>query len=157
MRKFVLKMVIVPLTVLCLVWGLALAMEGEMVVPMGEITLEPLASEAKRSAVSFPHATHFDYSCQSCHHTWTGEAPIVGCGTTDCHDLAELPKNEDGTPTKDPVLKARYYKNAYHDMCIGCHKAIKKQNKALEAQTLPGNEKMMAGGPTGCIECHPKE
>ncbi len=48
--------------------------EDEMVVPMGVIVLEPPESvEPKRSAVEFPHSTHFaSVDCGTCHHTWQG-------------------------------------------------------------------------------------
>ena len=154
MRKSV---VLVTIALLSLAWGSLLIADDDMVVPLGEITLEPLVDEGKRSDVVFPHGVHFGYSCQSCHHTWTGEAPVVGCTTSGCHDLTEAPKTEDGKLVKDPQIKIRYYKNAYHDMCIGCHKEIKKKNKELEASNAALGEELPATGPTSCNECHPKE
>jgi hypothetical protein len=147
----------VTVALCCMVFGSQLAVADEMCVPMGSIDLNPLAQEAKRSAVSFPHAVHFSYACQRCHHKWTGEAPVVGCTTSGCHDLAEAPKTEKGKPAKDPLLMARYYKNAYHDMCIGCHKELKIENKKMEAAKASLGEKLAATGPTGCNQCHPKE
>jgi hypothetical protein len=154
MRKSVLLVTVVMMT---MVWGTLLVADDEMCVPMGEITLEPLNEEAKRSEVVFPHAVHFSYSCQECHHKWDNESPIVGCSTSGCHDLAKAPKMEDGKPAKDPALKIRYFKNAYHDMCIGCHKEIKVKNKAMEASKASLGEKLAPTGPTGCNQCHPKE
>lgn len=66
-------------------------------------------------------------------------------------------KMENGKPVKDPAMKIRYFKKAYHDMCIGCHKEIKKKNKALEASKASLGEKLAPTGPTGCNQCHPKE
>ena len=43
------------------------------------------------------------------------------------------------------------------ESCIGCHKEIKKTNKALEASKMALGEQLAATGPTGCNECHPKE
>jgi hypothetical protein len=140
-----------------LVWGPVWAAEAEMCVPMGDITLEPLSANAKRTAVTFPHAAHFGYSCQRCHHTWDRTTPITGCSATGCHDMAEAPKTEEGRPVKDTILQVRYYKNAYHTMCIGCHKAINKENEKLQATRMPTDQKMADSGPTGCIQCHPKE
>jgi hypothetical protein len=140
-----------------LIWGTVWAAEVEMCVPMGTITLEPLSAEAKRVSVAFPHAVHFGYSCQQCHHTWDRESPISGCSTQGCHDLAELPKGEDGRPSKDAALQARYFKNAYHGMCIGCHKEVNKENRKLQATRIPTDQKLAASGPTGCIQCHPTE
>jgi len=139
-----------------LVW-VPVEAEEEMCVPMGEITLEPLTTEAKRSAVIFPHAVHFDYSCRECHHKWEKEKPILGCSASGCHDLAEMPKSDEGRPVKDPAVQIRYYKNAYHQMCIGCHMQIAKKNEALQASRMPGEAKIASTGPTGCIQCHPKE
>ena len=138
-----------------LVGSIAVA-EEEMCVPMGEITLSSLAQEAKRSEVTFPHAVHFSYACQQCHHKWNGEAPIVGCTTSGCHDLAELPTAKDGKKTIDPTEKVRYYKEAFHTSCIGCHKDIAVKNKAAEASGMALSEKLPATGPTGCNQCHPK-
>lgn len=138
-------------------WGTLLVADDEMCVPIGEITIEPLTDEAKRSEVTFPHAMHFNYSCQTCHHKWDNKSIISSCTTSGCHDLDKTPKMENGKPVKDPVLQARYYKKAYHDMCIGCHKEIKKRNKAIEASKASLGEKLPPTGPTGCNQCHPKE
>ena len=54
MRKSVLYGTVVLMSVF---WG-SLLIASEMCVPMGEITLESLAKDAKRSEVSFPHAAH---------------------------------------------------------------------------------------------------
>lgn len=134
--------------------GSALAFEDQMIVPMGDIALEPLAAEAKRPAVTFPHAVHFDYACQTCHHKWGGQEPIVGCTTSGCHDLTELPRNDAGQPIMEETIAIRYYKNAYHELCIGCHKKIKIENRKLETSKMPVGEKLTLPGPTGCTECH---
>ena len=49
------------------------------------------------------------------------------------------------------------HSTAYHQMCIGCHKEIKIQNKQLETSFKELKETMTIPGPTGCIQCHPKE
>ena len=154
MRK---SLLMVTLALCGVIFGSQWIVADDMCVPMGEIILEPLVEENKRSAVAFPHAVHFNYSCQSCHHTWTGNDPIVGCSTSGCHDLTATPKGEDGKPTKDAMLKIRYYKKAYHDMCIGCHREIKQQNKKIEAAKASLGQKLAPTGPTSCNECHPKE
>ncbi|MBI5063205.1 MAG: cytochrome c3 family protein [Desulfatitalea sp.] len=145
------------LVVLSLIWGTVWAAEDEMCVPMGIITLEPLSAEAKRVAVEFPHAVHFGYGCQQCHHTWNRESAITGCSASGCHDLGEAPKTEDGRPSKDAAQHVRYFKNAYHGMCIGCHKAINKENQKFQATRISTDQKLAASGPTGCIQCHPTE
>jgi hypothetical protein len=157
MQKTVLAVVICTLVFSALIWGTPVTAEEEMCVPMEEITIASIATEAKRTEVTFPHAGHFSIACQRCHHTWSLTEPIVGCTTSGCHDLAELPTTEDGKPVKDKAQKARYYKNAYHTMCIGCHKEIKIKNKAMEASMTALGEALPSTGPTGCNECHPVE
>lgn len=149
--------------VLAIIFGNALVVTGsndaeEMCIPMGTILLEPLEGvEAKRTPVDFHHPTHFGFSCQSCHHKWVDtNKPIEGCSTTGCHDVAEAPKkSETGKIDKD--LAARYYKTAYHNLCIGCHKEMQVQNKALEMSGRILKENLPNAGPIGCIGCHPKE
>jgi hypothetical protein len=154
MRKSVL---LVTVVLMSLIWGTLLVADDEMCVPMGEITIEPLVEDAKRSAVAFPHAVHFSYACQECHHEWDNTSVIQSCTTSGCHDLLEAPKTDDGKPVKDPDLKILYYKKAYHDLCIGCHKDIKQKNKAMEASLVDLDEKLPPAGPTSCKQCHPKE
>jgi hypothetical protein len=140
-------------------FGLVIAGEPEetMCIPMGTIVIEPPDQiESKRSAVSFPHATHFNYTCNTCHHKWDRETPVLSCRTTDCHNVVVIPKNAEGRET-DPELSGRYYKTAYHSACIGCHKAIKQQNKAIENSNRSGRTSIQKSGPTSCSECHPKE
>jgi len=141
----------------CTSLGVAFAEDEEMCVPMGIITLEPPESvEAKRAAVEFQHGRHFGLACTSCHHTWDGSEPITGCMTSGCHDLDTLPRKE-GSNAIDKDLAPRYYKNAYHGQCIGCHKNMKQEIEQM-AKSLAGIEgKLPVTGPTGCIGCHPKD
>ena len=154
MRKSVLVVAVVLVGV---IWGSLSTADDEMCVPMGEITLHSLASEAKRSDVAFPHNVHFNYACQKCHHQWDAEGSIQSCTTSGCHDLAQAPMNEKGRPVMDPVQKVRYFKNAFHNMCIGCHKEIKMKNSQIEASKAALGETLAPTGPTGCSECHPNE
>jgi hypothetical protein len=129
----------------------------EMIVPMGTITLEaPDAVESRRAAVEFPHSQHMTLACNSCHHTWQGTEPITGCLTSGCHDLEALPRKEDGkTVDKDQAF--RYYKSAFHGQCIGCHKTMKLDIQEMANTLTSIDGKLPTTGPTGCIECHPKE
>jgi hypothetical protein len=132
--------------------------EEEMIVPMGIIVIGPPDSvEPKRSPVDFPHSTHFaSVNCQTCHHTWQGTEKIKSCTTTDCHDVAVSPTKSEKA-SANPDLAIRYYKAGYHQLCIGCHKEIKIQNKQLETSLKALNEPLPVPGPTSCIQCHPKE
>ena len=123
--------------ILALIFGNAMVVTGEsengdMMVPMGSITLEPPDSvEEPRPAVEFPHPAHFDFNCQTCHHKWDKETPVVGCMTSGCHDITEAPKRDEKAQT-DENIADRYYKTAFHKMCITCHKDMKAQNKKME-------------------------
>ena len=131
--------------------------EDQLCIPLDIIELAPPESvEAKRSTVEFPHAVHFDYSCQTCHHKWENDENLTGCMTSGCHDMAQAPKKE-AVKADDADAELKYYKAAYHAMCIGCHKEIKKQNEALAASGKVLRDKLPATGPTGCNGCHPKE
>ncbi len=136
--------------VLVLVGALApmgLASE-ELCMPLENIDIEaPAGVRAMRSAVVFPHGLHFDFACKDCHHKWTGTADNINCSTAGCHDLTAEPEKGSGIPGY------RYFKMAYHNACIGCHKRIKAANRAAELAKTVATVQQPAG-PTGCVECH---
>ena len=135
----------------------SLSAQDEMCVPMGNITIEPpVGVEKTKAAVEFPHATHFTTDCKTCHHTWEGAEPITGCQTSGCHDSIKAPEKS-GRYLSYSDIAIKYYKYAYHQMCIGCHKEIKARNIALEKSYRVVDEKLEPAGPSGCIECHPNE
>jgi nitrate/TMAO reductase-like tetraheme cytochrome c subunit len=76
--------------------------------------------------------------------------------TAGCHDLDTLPRKE-GSKTIDKDLAFRYYKNAYHSQCIGCHKTMKKEIDKMANSMASIDGKLPVTGPVGCIGCHPKE
>ncbi len=125
--------------------------EGELCIPLGTIEIAaPEGATVKRTPVEFPHTLHFVFNCKECHHNWTGDEENLGCMTAGCHDLAVKPKKA----KKDKSLK--YYKDAYHNSCLACHKKLKKDSKNKElSQTLDASGAVY--GPTGCVVCHPKE
>jgi hypothetical protein len=128
----------------------------DMCVPMGKIVLKaPEGVQAKRSAVDFPHAQHFDIACITCHHTWGRTEPILGCMTSGCHDLAEVPKPKPGE-SRDDEANIAYFRAAYHKLCINCHKENKVKNLALQKAIKTLNKPLPKSGPTSCSECHPK-
>jgi hypothetical protein len=128
-----------------------------MRVPMGVIVLQPEGTvEPERSPVEFHHSKHFIYECRTCHHKWDGKTQISSCTASGCHDLLESPKK----PTKYLAYTEtgiKYFKYAFHQSCVGCHKAIKAQRKEMEMSYRMLKTKLPNTGPTGCIECHPKE
>ena len=129
----------------------------DMSVPMGIIVLEPDESvEQKRTPVEFHHSKHFTFDCKTCHHKWEGKTHVPTCTTTECHDSFTSPKK----PTKFlsyTETGIKYYKYAYHQMCVGCHKEMKIKRKEMELSYAVLKEKLPKTGPTGCVECHPKE
>lgn len=128
----------------------------DMCVPMGTIVLKaPEGVKTQRSAVSFPHAKHFDASCVTCHHTWGRTEPIVGCTTSGCHDVTEIPARKAGEPVDEGADMA-YFKNAYHKLCITCHKDMKIKNLELQRSLTPLSKKLPKTGPASCSGCHPK-
>ena len=141
----------------CASLGIAVAADEEMCLPLGIITLEPPETvEAKRAAVPFQHGRHLVLACNNCHHTWEGTEPIVGCMTSGCHDLDTLPRIKD-TKAIDKDQAYRYYKNAYHSQCIGCHKTMKLEIEQMANSMAAIDGKLPVTGPVGCIGCHPKE
>jgi hypothetical protein len=161
----------IRVAVLCLVmifvFGMALNATGQnesdteasvedMVVPMGVIVLKPDPSiEPKRAPVEFNHGKHFKFDCRTCHHKWEGNTKITNCTTSKCHDLLKAPKKATKylAYTEDGI---KYYKYAFHENCIGCHKKIKTKQKKMEMlYKAPEIEKKIV--PTSCSECHPKE
>ena len=128
----------------------------DMAVPMGIIVLEPDESiTSKKTPVEFHHSKHFIYDCKTCHHKWEGNAHVAGCVTSDCHDLLQSPKQ----PTKYlsyTETGIKYYKYAFHQKCVGCHKEIKGERKKVELSLMVVKDQLPKTGPTGCIECHPK-
>lgn len=130
-----------------------------MCVPMGSIILKaPNGYEPKRAPVEFPHAVHFSYSCQECHHTWKGDEKIKNCTTSGCHSLLETPKkpNQGGIDKEKAHL---FFKTAYHKSCIGCHKKVKAENTKMEKRASFNSKdiNIQNVGPIRCNECHPVE
>ena len=96
--------------------------EDTLCIPLGMILIEaPDAVEPKKTPVEFPHADHFGYTCRTCHHTWQGDAQLLSCTTSGCHDLTEFPEKTDSAQS-DAETAVKYFKTAYHQKCIGCHK-----------------------------------
>jgi hypothetical protein len=130
--------------------------ESELCVPMGVIVISPPEKvEPKNAPVDFHHSKHFMYECRQCHHKWDGTTANLSCGTSNCHDLGTNPKAE-GKQEKLPMAY-RYFKNAYHNQCIGCHKANKQNNLKLELSKKTLKSNLKNPGPTGCVECHPRQ
>ncbi len=128
-------------------------------VPVGRLALAPpVGVIPKRSAVTFPHSRHFDYTCKTCHHKWDGQSAVQSCTTSDCHDQQTAPPMERGVRYLAHIDDSiSYFKLAYHRQCIGCHKEIKARNEKLAQSVFMLNIPPQKTGPIGCIDCHPRE
>lgn len=122
-------------------------------LPVGTLTIAaPRGVEAKRSPVLFPHSTHFDYTCKSCHHTWDGMGSIQGCMAAGCHDQSRTVKESQ----REQSDKIRNFKEAYHRACLGCHRALQMERKERETAVSLLRAPLPKAGPTGCVVCHPR-
>lgn len=131
----------------------------DVCIPMGSINLEPPDSvTAKRPPVDFPHYRHFDFSCKTCHHAWDYQSAIDTCTTSGCHDITEAPKKM-AAGAADKNTEILYFKNAFHQACLSCHKKIKAQNIAEEKRlrATDKNTVIKKVGPLSCKRCHQPE
>ncbi len=126
-------------------------------VPVGRLALAPpVGVTPKRSAVAFPHSRHFGYTCKTCHHKWDGNSQVQSCTASKCHDQLSVPVKS--KKVRANRLEAiRYYKYAFHQQCISCHREIKLQNEKLERSRKKIKEPLQWPGPTSCVDCHPRE
>ena len=122
-------------------------------LPVGTLTLAaPRGVEMRRSPVAFPHSIHFDYTCKSCHHAWDGHSPVMGCAASGCHDRA-IPVKE----AKSDIPPIRFFKEAYHTSCLGCHRRLLQQRHHMVTSGAVMKKPLPNTGPTGCIQCHPRD
>lgn len=86
--------------------------------------------------VLFPHQTHQNLDCKTCHHTGYVDGQKVSCSVTGCHDKLSTDTN---VAPNDPLL----LRNAFHGPergCQPCHLQMRAEGKAT--------------GPTQCRACH---
>ena len=127
-------------------------------VPVSRLALAPpVGVISKRSAVTFPHSRHFEYTCRTCHHKWDGQSAVQSCTTSDCHDQLSAPPMDRGVRNMDYIADSiSYFKRAFHRQCIGCHREIKAHNAKLARSVSTLKTPLQKTGPTGCIDCHPR-
>ncbi len=117
-------------------------------LPVGTLTIAaPRGVVAKRAPVAFPHSNHFGYTCKTCHHGWDGFAPVKGCAASGCHDMLKV------TASKPDV---RYFKTAYHQKCIACHKHLTRERQNMEFSKKVLSQPLPQTGPSSCVGCHPR-
>ncbi len=125
-------------------------------LPVGSLTIAaPRGVEPRRSSVAFPHSLHFDHACKTCHHKWNGYTPVSGCAATGCHDLTGSQKDNKSKEASS-AAEARYFKEAYHKLCLACHGRLKSQRKKMEQSRTALTKPAPRTGPTGCVQCHPR-
>ena len=106
---------------------------GAQAAPPENITIDDCV--AKKSAVEFPHAAHFELTeCSTCHHTQENLSKETADEAKPCSECHNEPEKKSTPSCSQSSLK----KNHYHINCVDCHKAEK-------------------AGPTKCNDCHPKE
>lgn len=125
--------------------------------------------EHTKPFVEFKHRNHtgkfpqkfpqfFEKGCGTCHHDDEGEpltelAPgddINYC--VDCHsepgtvpgDVKKQMRARDLTRAEKKSWELEYHAEAVHDLCRGCHREVRKHDRATKA-------------PTTCMQCHTKD
>ena len=158
-----LKMTAIVVFIFLIVGGLAAVAEkteetmDAIFVPVGRLALAPpVGVTPKRSAVVFPHSRHFGYTCKTCHHKWDGNSRVQSCTASKCHDQLSLPVKSKKAMDNIPE-EIRYYKYAFHQQCIGCHREIRIHNEKLERSRRKIKEPLQWPGPTSCLGCHKRE
>jgi hypothetical protein len=109
-----------------------------------------LWKEHTKSGVEFSHkkhATEYGGKCTECHHVYKDGKNVFKEGDKvqkcqECHNEPTI-KGEKKLPDAQQKLNLKL---AFHGNCQGCHKDLKKKDKAKYANI-----------PTTCIKCHPKE
>ncbi len=120
-------------------------------LPTGTMTLTaPAHSQTKKSPVVFPHSTHFQFSCKSCHHEWDQASPVEGCASAGCHE--KLWASPPGTtPLGEKRIKS--LTGAYHKVCRDCHRS---ELENLKSQGMSKQKAMsQLTAPIACEGCHP--
>ena len=145
-----LLIVLAVAVLMCSVALLGLSGAAEQKAP-DEITIKATIWKAHtKSPVTFSHKKHsaeYGAKCVDCHHvmkdgknTWKEGDKVQLC--QECH-------NEPTVTGEKKLSEAQQKLNlklAFHNNCQGCHKDLKKKDKAKYGKI-----------PTTCIQCHPKE
>jgi hypothetical protein len=164
-REGMLKLIMAVVAFFTIIIAGDLAVVGEetevtmdaIYVPVGRLVLaSPVGVTPQRSAVAFPHSQHFGYTCKTCHHKWDGNSQVQSCSASKCHDQLSSPVKDKKTVDYGPEA-IRYFKYAFHQQCISCHREIKIHNEKLERSRRKLEESLQGFGPTGCVGCHPRD
>ena len=145
-----LLIVLAVAVLMCSVALLGWSGAAEQQVPDKMTIKSTLWKEHTKSGVEFFHKKHsaeYGAKCVDCHHvykdgknTWKEGDKVQKC--QECH-------NEPTVTGEKKLSEAQQKLNlklAFHNNCQGCHKDLKKKDKAKYGKI-----------PTTCIQCHPKE
>lgn len=152
MKRFGGKVLLCGITVVMVAFlgaFLATAAEECKTEPPQELTIkDPAWKEHTKCPVEFNHQAHaedYGIACTDCHHkyengqnVWKQGDPACPCSS--CHTELTI-KGEKKLPEAEQKLNLKL---AYHNNCIDCHRAKKKEDSKTSA-------------PTTCTACHPKD
>jgi hypothetical protein len=135
---------------MCSVAFLGLSGAAEQKVPAVITIKSTLWKDHTKSAVTFDHKKHqedYKIKCTECHHVykdgknvWKEGDKVEKCQK--CHNEPTI-KGEKKLPKDKQKLNLKL---AFHENCQGCHKKLKRKDKAKYGKI-----------PTTCIKCHPKK
>ena len=134
---------------MCSVALLGLSGAAEQKVPEEMEIQAKLWSKHTKGPVDFNHKKHaeeYDAKCEDCHHVYKDGKNVFKEGDKvqkcmECHNEATI-KGEKKLPKDKQALNLKL---AYHKNCQGCHRDLKKKDKAKYGKI-----------PTTCIKCHTK-
>lgn len=86
----------------------------------------PIAMDKTKQPVTFNHATHTAYECESCHHPVDGVATYKLCSDAGCHDAMGGAKAK-GVDSYYQI--AHKTKGTKYSTCISCHADFVKTEK----------------------------
>jgi hypothetical protein len=147
-KRFLIVLAVVGLMFSVALLGLSGAAEQK--VPDKIVIKSTLWKDHTKKPVEFNHKKHqedYKIKCTECHHVykdgknvWKKGDEVKKC--QECHNEPTI-KGEKKLPKAQQKLNLKL---AFHDNCVGCHKELKKKDKAKYAKI-----------PTTCVKCHPKE
>jgi hypothetical protein len=110
-----------------------------------------------KGIVQFSHKKHFkEYgaTCGDCHHDDSGQpltdlqegSDVEVAGCAECHSEFQFDPADKKMKKEEKI--AKYYKEAIHANCIGCHRDHNKEKKLKSSDPK--------AAPASCSKCHPK-
>jgi cytochrome c553 len=153
-RKSVVFSVLVAVACLFFAAGLYAAVKDVVKINMKDCPVTkgdvPFSHKKHSEDYTKAYAKLYEKGCGQCHHDAKGQplkdlkadSKVQAC--IECHKkCGEAPKGKDA-PKLDKKQKLEYVSEAFHEDCIGCHKAFNKEFAPKKA-------------PVTCNDCHPKK